>query len=92
MINHWMFRCKDVSALVSRSMDTRLPLSKRMGIRFHLMMCRMCREYKNQLFLISRAMKRMDLSLDGDVPDTTLFIPLPNHIKQEIKNAMSPLP
>ncbi|MCG8632859.1 MAG: hypothetical protein MI863_03475 [Desulfobacterales bacterium] len=87
MINHWMFRCKDVSALVSQSMDTSLPLGKRMGIRFHLMMCHMCREYKKQLHLISRAMRRLDPPLDNDIPDK-MIIPLPDHVKQQIKNHM----
>jgi hypothetical protein len=67
-------------------MDTRLPLRKRIGIRFHLMMCRMCREYKKQLLLISRAMRRLDQP--EDVPKT-MIIPLPDHVKQQIKNHMS---
>ncbi len=90
MINHWMFRCKDVSTLVSQSMDTRLPLGKRMGIRFHLMMCHLCREYKRQLQLISRAMRRMDPPMEDERP-ATMIIPLPDHIKQQIKNAMPPM-
>jgi hypothetical protein len=91
MINHWMFKCKDVSALVSRSMDTTLPLHQRMGIHFHLMMCHMCREYKKQLDLISRAMRRMDPPVYNDVPENTI-IPLPDDIKQQIKSVMPPQP
>lgn len=36
----WMFRCQDVSQKVSQSMDASLPLSHRLAVRMHLMMCR----------------------------------------------------
>jgi len=49
---HWIMSCKQVSREISRSLDTRLPLSRRMGIRIHLMMCRFCRRYNKQLRLI----------------------------------------
>jgi hypothetical protein len=41
-MNHWMFRCKDVSQKVSLSMDMSLPLHHRLAIRVHLVMCRYC--------------------------------------------------
>ncbi len=89
-LDHWMFRCKDVSVLVSQSMDTHLPLSKRMGIRFHLMMCNLCREYKRQLTLISRALKKIDLPVDDEIPDTGIVIPLPESVKSQIKKKIAP--
>jgi len=51
-MRHWVFSCKKITALISLSMDTRLPLYKRMGIRFHLMMCVLCRRYQKQLLFI----------------------------------------
>ena len=44
--------CKDVSALVSQSMDRRLPLMKRLSIRLHVSMCSLCRRYEKQLRLL----------------------------------------
>lgn len=85
LMNHWIFRCKDVSALISRSMDTRLPLTRRLGIRFHLMMCHFCREYKRQLRLMSLAMEKMDVSLSQDTPAQGRLTPLPEAAKARIK-------
>lgn len=51
-MRHWVFSCEKIAALISLSMDKQLPLYKRMGIRFHLMMCALCRRYQKQLFFI----------------------------------------
>jgi len=82
MINHWTFRCKDVSDLISRSMDEKLPLKIRMGIKFHLMMCHLCLNYKNQLNLIRKAV----LKLDDDKSIGNEITPLPDQARQKIKN------
>lgn len=59
MINHWMFRCKDITELISQSYDEKLPLHIRVGIKFHLMMCHLCARYKAQLDLIQGAMESL---------------------------------
>jgi len=87
MINHWAFRCKDVSDLISRSMDEKLPLKIRMGIKFHLMMCRLCLNYKNQLNLIRRAILKIESSKDSDAVITNL----PDRARQKIKNHLKKL-
>jgi hypothetical protein len=51
-----MFNCREVTRLVSESLDRRLPLSERIGIRIHLFMCRLCPEAKKQMLLIREAM------------------------------------
>ncbi len=51
-MKHWLLNCSDVSRLVSQSMDERLPLHRRAGIKFHLMMCRYCVRYARQLQLM----------------------------------------
>lgn len=38
--------------MISESMDRELPLSQRLGIRFHLMMCKLCTRYQRQLLFI----------------------------------------
>jgi hypothetical protein len=45
----WMFNCREVSRLVSESMDRDLGILERTGIRFHLMMCRHCARFGQQL-------------------------------------------
>ena len=82
MINHWAFRCKDVSDLISRSMDEKLPFKIRMGIKFHLMMCRLCLNYKNQLDLIRKAILKIEIDEKSDCSDTHL----PDQARQKIKD------
>ncbi|MDP2325183.1 MAG: zf-HC2 domain-containing protein, partial [Gammaproteobacteria bacterium] len=37
--------CRDISALVSRAMDTRLPFGERLRVRLHLALCGACRQF-----------------------------------------------
>ena len=50
-----MFECEQITELVSEAMDRKLPLSRRMGIRFHLMMCKLCSRYERQLKILRKA-------------------------------------
>ncbi len=84
MINHWIFRCRDVSYLISRSMDQKLPLRTRMGIKFHLMMCDLCLRYKKQLELIHNAITKIE---DSEVSED-LITPLPDGIKKKIQDKL----
>ncbi|MEE4363079.1 MAG: hypothetical protein V2J08_04050 [Desulfotignum sp.] len=82
MINHWTFRCKDVSQLISRSMDENMPLRIRMGIRFHLMMCSLCRNYKKQLWIIRKAVEKLDrMESFHDNP-----MRLPDQVREKLKD------
>ncbi len=76
MIKHWIFSCKDVSSLISRSMDQKLPFSTRLGIEFHLMMCKLCRRYEKQLLILEAAFKE------------EIIIPLPKPIQEKIDNLL----
>lgn len=83
-MKHWLFNCKDVSHLVSRSMDEQLSLSCRMGITFHLMMCRYCVRYARQLKIIRQKIQ----SLSG-VSNDPAIIPLPANRKEALKKMFS---
>jgi len=52
-----MLSCKDVSKLVSESLEHPLPFGKRMGVRMHLMMCLLCRTYQRQMFQLRTLVK-----------------------------------
>ena len=49
--------CSDITRLVSESMDRTLPVSTRIKLRLHLMICTACAEYRRQLQQIRQAMR-----------------------------------
>lgn len=53
----WMFNCRQIARLVSASMDRKLPPSRRIGVRIHLLMCRHCARYSKQLHLMRRLIR-----------------------------------
>ena len=54
-----MLPCRDVTQLISESMDTSLPIGKRIGVRVHLLMCKFCSRYERQLLLIRETVRRI---------------------------------
>jgi len=47
--------CREVSALVLRAEDRRLPLKQRLAIRLHLMACDNCVRFTRQVALMRQA-------------------------------------
>lgn len=54
-----MLSCRDVTKLISESMDRTLPFGKRLGVRIHLTLCRFCARYERQLLSIRAAARRL---------------------------------
>jgi hypothetical protein len=78
--------CKEVARLVSESKDHDLTWRQRMSMRFHLMMCRMCRLYQSNLEMLSRIARQAgDLVISRPVSDATL----PETAKRRIKDRLS---
>lgn len=86
MMSHWMFSCKEITQLVSESLDRRLPFYRRFLIRMHLYMCKYCLRFDKQLHIMR------DISRDQQLQDCTLdqSVALPpeacERIKQSIKS------
>lgn len=65
----WMFNCREVSQLVSEAMDRELSLTKKMGVRFHLMMCRYCARFGDQL---TRIRDMIHAQQEDNIPSLTM--------------------
>jgi predicted anti-sigma-YlaC factor YlaD len=52
-----MLTCKEVTTMIATDDLSRRPWHDRLGVRFHLMMCRHCRRYKAQLAAIADAVR-----------------------------------
>ena len=82
-----MFNCKDVSLKVSESLDRNLPLYERMLIRIHMMMCRYCARFQQQLFLV-RQIARYAEPLENVTEDSVkLSEDARARLKQTLKSA-----
>jgi hypothetical protein len=55
-----MLTCKEVSRLLSQSMDQPLPRMKRIELRIHLWMCSACSNFDKQLKFLRQAVNRLD--------------------------------
>jgi hypothetical protein len=52
-----MLNCREVTRLVSQSMEARLAWHQRVGVRLHLLYCVWCRRYASQVQFLRKAAK-----------------------------------
>ena len=65
-----MDSCRDISLLVSRSLDARLSPGERLRVRLHLLLCRACRQFEVQMQLLRRASRALGRRALGLPPGT----------------------
>ena len=61
-----MLTCKDVSHLLSQTLDQPLPRMKRIELRIHLWLCSACSNFDKQLKFLRHAVSRLDDELQSD--------------------------
>jgi hypothetical protein len=83
-----MLSCKDVTQLISKSMDTSLPIGKRIGMRLHLLMCKFCSRYEQQLLLIRETVRFIVATEEkpGEPPGETLSEEAKERIRKSLQN------
>lgn len=83
-----MLSCKDVTRLISESMDTSLPIGKRIGVRLHLLICKFCARYERQLLLIRDTVRRLAAAegIPGEPPWETLSEEAKARIRKSLAN------
>ena len=75
--------CRDVSGLQAPAFDTPLPLSKRFGLRLHLLVCSWCRRYGRQITFLRGAMQARPEKLAESEPQS-----LPNDARERLKKSL----
>lgn len=83
-MKHWMFSCKEVTQMVSESMDRDLPRYQRIGIWIHLMMCKFCSRYKQQLMSLRKVLRSQALHDENNEPHAKL----PPDARERMKRAL----
>jgi hypothetical protein len=88
-MNNWIFNCKAVTRMVSESMDRKLPFYQRIGIRMHLLMCRLCSRYRRQLSFLRETI-RLQAASSEDIESAIVLPPgARERIKRSIRNALN---
>jgi hypothetical protein len=62
-------RCRKAAGLMSRRLDERLRLSERLGLGAHLLLCKGCRSYDEQLQLLRSATRNWQAYQDEGTRD-----------------------
>jgi hypothetical protein len=78
--------CREVTRLVSASMDQRLPFGTRVRIGMHLAMCRFCSGFARQMRLLRQAVRERGEQLAADLNDAAMG--LSDEARQRIKAAL----
>jgi len=50
--------CKEAIRLQSEALDRELPLPERLGLRFHVLLCKWCRRYGQQIRFLREAVRK----------------------------------
>ena len=86
-----MKSCKEVSRLLSESMERKLSLGDRVGLWFHLAMCRLCRGFSKDLQLLRDAARQHANEVEADkaVSDAALSAEARGRIKRVLESESS---
>ena len=88
-MSHWMFNCRKVTQMVSESMDRKLPLYQRVMIRTHLLMCKYCARFRDQLLMMRELSSRQETDDSKLDPSAVLPPEARERIKQKLKSSAS---
>ena len=78
-----MMSCKQASQLVSRGLDEKLSTRDRLALKFHLLLCKYCSRFSQQLRALNVAFSKMGQSIQNDNSIT-----LPTETKNKIVKSL----
>jgi len=88
-MSHWMFNCREVTRMVSESLDRQLPFHQRIGIKLHLLMCKFCSRFSSQLLTLSAVMRMHRVHLEELDPTIALSQTTKDRIKETLRRESS---
>ncbi len=74
-----MLNCKKASELASRAVDEKLPFWENISLAMHLLLCRSCKQFTQQLDFLSKASQEAQANINFH---------LSNKAKQRITKAL----
>ena len=85
LFNRLLLECRDISKLITRSMDEPLTLGQKLRLRWHLLICKYCRRFQRQLFWIQNVLQRRLEMTSEEIKE----VHLSNEAKERIKRALT---
>lgn len=76
-------KCREVIKLLSQSMEVKLPVTTRIKLRLHYLICTWCQRYERQLRALRKIASSLPEHLDSCCPET-----LPDSSKERLKQAL----
>jgi hypothetical protein len=76
-------KCREVIRLLSQSMEVKLPITTRIKLRFHYLICAWCQRYEKQLRTLRKIASSLPEHIDDFCPET-----LPDSSKERLKQAL----
>lgn len=64
-----MLNCKEASELASRAVDKELSFWENMSLAIHLLLCRSCKQFTQQLAFLSKASQQAQANIDFRLSD-----------------------
>jgi len=61
-----MLTCRETTQLISKSLDRQLTRRERFAVGLHLMMCKYCKRFSQQLLVMRAALNRMTKLIEND--------------------------
>ena len=83
-----MLNCRQITRLVSQSMDVKLAWHQRLAIRVHLVYCVWCRRYASQIQFLRKAAIELADGADGEEA-ARLSVEAKDEIRQSLRQAMN---
>ena len=81
-----MMSCKEASRLLSESMERKLSFWERIGLWFHLTMCKLCKGFSKDLQQLRKAAIRHAEDVENDAADSDAA--LTSEVRERMKRLL----
>ena len=83
-----MMSCEKAARMISEGKDRPLSFREKLGLRMHLAMCAMCRNYEKNLLMLSQIAARAGDAVMSAFGRTDTSLALPSTSKQRMQNKL----